>query len=67
MVTMGTAAPIKVLPNHNNNNIKTFMHLYSIFNLQLFLSTFFIKKNQSGIETPDRNAVCVWTTGQVAQ
>ena len=35
-----------------------FMHLYSIFNLRLFLSILFYIKNKSDIETPDRN--CQW-------
>ena len=35
--------------------VLAFMHLYSIFNLQLFLSILFTFFFKSGIETPDRN------------
>ena len=35
--------------------VLAFMHLYGIFNLQLFLSIFFINFQKTGIETPEQN------------
>ena len=35
--------------------VLAFMHLYSIFNLHLFLSILFYNVLKSGIETPERN------------
>ena len=40
---------------HNMALVLSFMHLCSVFNLQLFLFILFYIFKKSGIETPDRN------------